>query len=70
MVSIDSGTGQVDLVAPSATRKAAPVKNPDGTMTYNAAFKAIYDGTGKNLAPSGAKQLIVNPKTGRLVSFK
>ena len=70
VVTVDGQTGQVDLVAPAATPKTLPAKNADGTVTYKAAFKAIYDGKGKNLAPSGARQLVVSPKTGKLVSFQ
>jgi hypothetical protein len=69
VVSVDALTGQVDLVAPAAA-SAKLAKNADGTVTYNAKFTAVYDGTGKNLAASGARQLVLNPKTGSLVSFR
>ena len=69
VVTIDAGTGQVDLVAPASTAKPAAVRNSDGTLTYSGKFKALYDGTGRNLAPSGMSRLTVNPKTGKLVSW-
>lgn len=67
VVSIDANTGQVALVAPAA--KAGSTKNADGTVTYSGQFQAVYNGAGKNVAPSGASKLTVDPKTGRLVSF-
>ena len=70
IVSIDAETGRVDTMAPAATAKPALSKNADGTVTYSGSFKAIYDGKGRNLAPSGASRLVMNPKTGQLVSFK
>ena len=71
-VTIDAQTGQVDLVAPAATSAVTPsaTQSTSGIVTYTGKFKALYDGTGKNLAPSGAAQLVVNTKTGKLVSFK
>ena len=69
VVTIDATTGQVDLVAPAATPKASPTKNADGTLTYKASFKAVYDGKGRNLAPNGASSLTVDPKSGKLVRF-
>ena len=70
VVSIDASTGQVDLVAPAADSKSSSVKNADGTVTYNGRFKGLYDAVGKNLAPSGASRLTIDPKTGKLVAFK
>ena len=70
IVTVDGNTGQVDLVAPAAVSKPSVLKNADGTLTYSAPFKALYDGKGKNLAPNGAGQVTVNPQTGRLVAFK
>jgi len=70
LVSVDATTGQVDLVAPSATPKPESSRNPDGTVTYNSTFKAVFDGAGKNLAPSGATRIVLNPKTGHLVSLR
>ena len=69
-MSVDATTGQVDLLAPAATAKPASNTNADGTVTYRTRFNAIYDGKGDNLAPSGATSLTVNPKTGKLISFK
>lgn len=69
VVSVDSFTGQIDLIAPAAAAKPITSKNADGTLTCSAPFKGLYDGNGHNLAPSGASKLVLNPKTGQLVSF-
>lgn len=69
VVSIDGQTGQVDTVAP-ALAKPSVTKNADGTVTYRGNFKAVYDSKGKNLAPTGATQLTVDPSTGKVSSFK
>ena len=68
-VAVDASTGQVDLVAPAA-KIASTAKSPTGNVIYSGMFKALYDKSGNNLAPSGASQLVINPKTGGLVSFK
>jgi hypothetical protein len=69
VVTVDADTGQVDVVAPASTARPASAKNADGTLTYKAAFKAIYDAKGRNLAPNGASSLTVNQKSGKLVRF-
>jgi len=70
VLTVDAATGQVDIVAPASEAKPSLVKNADGTLTYKATFKAVYDGTGRNLAPNGASNLTFDPKTGKLVAFK
>ena len=43
------------------------------TYSYLLGFsplKAVYDGKGTNLAPSGASRITVDAKTGKLVSFR
>ena len=70
VVSVDSITGQIDVVAPASVSKPTLVKNADGTVSYKAPFKAVYDGKGNNLAPNGATSLTLNPKSGKLVTFK
>jgi hypothetical protein len=73
VVSFSGTSGQVLFVAPltgagAKTAKSGPVKS--GTnYVYSGKFSAIYDGTGKNIAPSGASQLQVDQKTGKLVNF-
>jgi len=72
LVSIDAITGQVDLVAPAVVGKAhSMATRSSGTATtYTGQFSAIYDGNGKNLAPSGATTLEIDKTTGKLISFK
>ena len=70
VVAVDAATGQVDTVAPSAEANPEVTKGPDGTLTYKATFKAIYDGKGTNLAAGGAKSITLNSKTGTLVSWQ
>lgn len=68
VVTVDGSTGQVDLVAPAA--KPATSRTSGLNVTYSGTFKALYDKSGKNLAPSGASEITVDPKSGKLVSFK
>ena len=72
IVTIDAGTGFVNYVVPALTGKAHPmVSRSSGTaLTYTGSFAAIYDGTGKNLAPGGAATIEIDRTTGKLVSFK
>jgi len=72
LVSIDGVTGQVDLVAPAIVGKAHPMasRSSGSATTYTGPFSAIFDGKGKNLAPSGATTLEIDKTTGKLISFK
>ncbi len=72
LVTIDAGTGLVDYVIPAVEGKAHPaVAQSKGTsLTYSGQFSAIYDGTGKNLAPSGALTIEFDRTTGKLLSFR
>jgi hypothetical protein len=71
LVTIDAQTGQVDLVVDAqAVKSPAGTSVAGGNMKYTGKFTALYDGTGKNLAPSGAAEVVVSPTTGKLVSFR
>jgi hypothetical protein len=70
VVSIDGSTGAVDLVAPAFALSKQTEKVAGGFVSFAGKFSAIYDGAGKNLAPSGASHLVVNPKTGKMVAFR
>ncbi len=72
VVTIDASTGYVDYVVPALAMKAKPmVARSTGTsLIYTGQFSAIYDRTGKNLAPSGATSVEFDRATGRLVSFR
>lgn len=71
LVTVDVYTGGIDTVATAASvvRQTA-TRVPGGNLTYTAKFKAIYDSKGSNLAPAGATQVVVNPATGKLISFQ
>jgi Tol biopolymer transport system component len=70
VVSVDGSTGQIDLVAPAKLMKGSASKVPNAGMTYSGQFTALYDGAGKNLAPSGATSIQIDPRTGKLISFR
>lgn len=76
VVSFSGTTGQCQYVAPLAgsgakTAGAAPLMTKTPTSyVFNGRFSGIYDAKGHNLAPSGASQLVLDQKTGSLVSFK
>jgi len=65
-VSVDSTTGYVDFVAPGKFQKQSAGSRSEITGQ----FTAIYDKTGKNLAPSGATTIQVDSTTGKLISFR
>jgi len=67
-VSIDAATGKVDSIVPAAV--PAKATNSPAVRTYTGKFSAVYDGTGKNLAPGGATQVNFDAKTGKLVSAR
>jgi len=72
IISVDGTTGFVEFVAAGTYGKkvATPSRSAGTTTTYNGRFTAIYDATGKNLAPSGATTLEVDSTTGKLISFR
>ncbi len=72
VVTIDAITGFVDYVVPAVAGKAHPMvaRSSGNALTYTGQFSAIYDGTGKNLAPGGAASVVFDRGTGKLVSFR
>ncbi len=72
VITVDALTGMVDYVVPAIAGKAHPMasKSVGNALTYSGQFSAIYDGTGKNLAPNGATSVEFDRATGRLVSFR
>ncbi len=65
-------TGFVDLIAPAIAGKAHPmVSRSTGTsLTYTGTFSAIFDRSGKNLAPRGASTIEIDRTSGKLISFR
>ncbi len=72
IVTIDAATGFVDYVVPAIAGKAKPMVSKAGGsgLTYTGQFLAIYDGAGKNLAPSGATTVSFDRTSGKLISFR
>ncbi len=72
VITIDATTGFVDYVIPGIAGKAHPMaaQSTSSDLTYTGQFSAIYDGTGKNLAPSGATTVQIDRTTGKLLSFR
>jgi len=68
-VAYDPATAEVTLVLPVASKLNAPLKL-SSSFTYSGDFLGVYDRNGKNLAPSGAKLVNIDPKTGKLLSWK
>ena len=56
--------------AQDADRSVLAKKVMGTNATYTGSFTAIFDASGKNLAPSGTKSVTLNEKTGRLVKFE
>jgi WD40 repeat protein len=73
LVLFSSTTGAVTDVVPYAANRSvgsAPKRVANGdTATYTGSFPAIFDATGKNIAPSGAHSVTLNEKTGQLIRF-
>jgi hypothetical protein len=69
LVTLDGTTGQINAVAPFVATRGQALHTPK-SLTYTAHFTAVYDKHGKNLAPNGASQLVLDPKTCAIVSMK
>jgi hypothetical protein len=73
LISFDATTGFITTAAPFIATKTAqkPGRKLSGSIaTYTGKFAAIYDNKGKNLAPSGASQVSLDLKTGKLLSWQ
>jgi len=71
IVTVDGVTGIVDYVVPTTFKKPnlTPASASRSSLTYSGQFTAIYDASGKNLAPNGATAFEIDRITGKLVSF-
>ncbi|HWD38732.1 MAG TPA: hypothetical protein VG944_07775 [Fimbriimonas sp.] len=65
LVSFNATTGAVETIAPLASRGSRSPASPSTGkgMVYSGQFLAVYS-QGKNVAPSGASQIVLDPKTG------
>ena len=72
LVNFVAADGTVSSIIPyAANRSASPKPTHNGDLaTYTGHFTAVFDGSGKNLAPGGAKSVTLNEKTGKLVRFE
>ena len=71
LVNFDAADGSVTSVLPYAANRSVPKMNVAGSQaTYSGNFTAVFDGEGKNLAPSGAKSVTLDEKTGKLLRFE
>lgn len=69
LVSFSSTTGLVGTIAPFIATRTAMKPVPQGNrVLYQAKFTGVYDAKGNNLAPNGATQLLLDPKTGKAIS--
>ncbi len=72
LVTVDATTGFVDYVVPAIAMKgkSMAVQRSGAGLSYTGQFAAIYDKTGKNLAPNGATVVQFDKSTGKLISFR
>ena len=71
LVAFSASQGTVVAVLPYAANRSVPAKKVSGaSATYTGSFTAVFDASGKNLAPGGAKSVTLDEKTGKLVSFE
>jgi len=70
LVSIDATTGQVNSIAPFLVARGTPLQANKASLEFHAHFTAVYDKNGKNLAPSGASDLVLDPKHGSVLSVR
>jgi hypothetical protein len=74
LVSFSNVTGQIGWIS-TFEGPAAQIKRPattaqsNGQSTYSGHFKNVFDATGHNLAPNGASSIVIDNKTGKVVSF-
>jgi len=66
-VSFDATTGLVDTVAPFIAN--ARTAKPTSQGVYQAQFLGVWNSKGKNVAPNGASQIVID-SAGRLASFQ
>ena len=72
LVDFSSQTGKVTAVLPFAGTRAAGAGQPmlqeeNGQRVYRGAFVGVFDATGKNLAPRGAREVRCDAQTGKVL---
>ncbi|HEY0867078.1 MAG TPA: hypothetical protein VGE01_06865 [Fimbriimonas sp.] len=68
IVGFSSDSGEVVSVVPYKGAAApAPTRSKEGAITYKGDFTGVWDREGRNIAPSGAREVEVDTATGRAV---
>jgi dipeptidyl aminopeptidase/acylaminoacyl peptidase len=72
LVSFIASNGNVGAVIPYAANRSVGLKptRTGSNVIYSGNFTAVYDASGKDLAPGGAKSVTLDEKTGKLVAFE
>lgn len=74
LVAFSATTGRVVAVVPytsSAQAKMSQMVTHTGDREVaHGKFKGVWDANGKNLAPGGASEVVINARTGDLISFR
>ena len=70
LISIDAAFGRVNAVLPFNGSRGAdskPAVTRQGlNYVFTGNFTSVVNGSGKNVAPSGASRVVLDPKTGKL----
>ena len=72
MVSVDATTGAIDTVATAAkprTKFTPSTRSIGQNLIYDGPFTAVYGPKGNRLDTNGANQVVIDGKTGKLISF-
>jgi hypothetical protein len=70
LVSFDGTDGSVATVVPYNATKAAGKIQPShegNALVFRGSFPGVWNGTGENVAPSGAQVVRIDAKTGHLI---
>jgi len=72
LVTVDANTGAIDAVAAAArplTRFTPSTRSIGSNLVYEGPFTAVYGPKGNRLDTAGASQVVIDGKTGKLISF-
>jgi dipeptidyl aminopeptidase/acylaminoacyl peptidase len=72
LISFNSTTGAVEITIPFLETRAGKTVRASASgknLVYSGTIPAIYNAKGQNIAPAGAHQVTIDPKTGKLVSW-
>jgi dipeptidyl aminopeptidase/acylaminoacyl peptidase len=69
LVDFDANTGQVVGIIPfNGTRAKPSIWQEGGSRIYRGTFTGVYDGSGKNLSPSGTSEVRIDIATGKITA--